>query len=198
MSPELDRKLCEEFPSIFRNRTADMRESCMRWGFECGDGWYNIIRGLCLTVTYNYKTSKDLKLDGRVLPEGTEWDDPEWDSYFWDHTGAGVVVAAQVKEKFGTLRFYYHGDWSDEDRKKAELYPHTARIIAEEQRRFVDGAVGMAETMSSITCEETGLPGVLHSTGGGRGGWLKTLNPDFAKNNEWCKSRSYAIYGSVE
>jgi hypothetical protein len=57
------------------------------------------------------------------------------------------VVAVQVKEKFGTLRFYYSG--GDE---------------------FVAGLVAMAESMSGVTCERCGTPGRLH----GRG-WIKTL-----------------------
>lgn len=182
MSPELDKKLCEEFPSIFRNRDGDMRKTCMCWGFECGDGWYNIIRGLCLSLTYNYETSKDLKLDGRVKPENMKYDDPDFDSYFWRHTGAGLVIADQVKEKYGTLRFYYRMEWSEQDQKMAELYPNTAAVIAAEQRNYVEGIMCMAETMSAITCEETGLIGELHISGG----WYRTLNVDIAKSEKYA------------
>lgn len=194
MSPNLDQKLCEEFPSIFRNRNADETESCMHWGFECGDGWYNIIRGVCLAVTNNYSTSRGLELDGRPLPEGMSWKDPAFDSYFWHYKGCDIFIADQVKEKYGTLRFYYHLEWSPENQKMAELYPKTAQLIATEQRQFVKGIIDMAETMSSITCEETGLIGELHISGG----WLKTLNVDFAKNDEWCKSRDYVPYSTVK
>lgn len=54
------------------------------------------------------------------------------------------VVVTQVKEKFGTLRFYYNG--GDE---------------------AIAGMVTMAEAMTAITCEECGSPGKLN-----RGGWL--------------------------
>jgi hypothetical protein len=49
--------------------------------------------------------------------------------------------ATQVKEKFGTLRFYYEGDHGD-----------------------LDMAVGAAENYSSRVCEWTGAPGDLMKT----------------------------------
>jgi hypothetical protein len=191
MNKELDKKLCEEFPDIFKNRHGDMQTTAMCWGFECGDGWYNIIHGLCLSLKNNYMTSKDLRADGRPLPEDMDIDNPEFASYFWHHAGTPNVIATQVKEKYGSLRFYYCTEWSEKDKKMAELYPNTARIIADEQYRFIEGLICMAETMSMITCEETGKIGEMHSTGGSRGGWYKTLNRDFAKTDEWCISRNY-------
>jgi hypothetical protein len=56
------------------------------------------------------------------------------------------VTLDQVKEKFGTLRFYYSG--GDE---------------------YIAGLVSMAESMSGVTCEECGKPGTRTS-----GGWIKT------------------------
>ncbi len=56
------------------------------------------------------------------------------------------VVVDQVKEKFGTLRFYYHG--GDDT---------------------IDGMVRMAESMSAFTCEKCGAPGKMR----GRG-WIYT------------------------
>jgi hypothetical protein len=57
------------------------------------------------------------------------------------------VTLDQVKEKFGTLRFYYTG--GDE---------------------YIAGLVSMAESMSGVTCEECGKPGTQTS-----GGWIKTV-----------------------
>lgn len=57
------------------------------------------------------------------------------------------VIVDQVKEKFGSLRFYYHG--GDE---------------------YVAGLVDMAEAMSSCTCEKCGNPGNIEGSG-----WIKTL-----------------------
>ena len=58
-----------------------------------------------------------------------------------------TVKIAQVKEKFGTLRFYVDG--ADE---------------------FVHGAIWLAESLSGTICEECGKPGTQRS-----GGWVRTL-----------------------
>jgi hypothetical protein len=63
------------------------------------------------------------------------------------------VVVTQVKEKFGTLRFYYNG--GDD---------------------IIDGMVRMAEGMSGCTCEECGKPGGRRS-----GGWIVTLCDEHAE-----------------
>jgi hypothetical protein len=52
------------------------------------------------------------------------------------------VYVDQVKEKFGTLRFYYHG--GDD---------------------YIRGLVDMADAMSAVTCETCGKPGKLHTDG---------------------------------
>ena len=55
-----------------------MKETCMCWGLECGDGWYNLIDTLCYMLQFNT-----------------------------DHNRYPQVEATQVKEKFGGLCFYY-------------------------------------------------------------------------------------------
>ena len=62
------------------------------------------------------------------------------------------VTVDQVKEKFGGLRFYYTGG----DDK-------------------IRGMVGMAESLSAITCEECGAPGDQR-----QGGWIRTLCDEHA------------------
>jgi len=80
VNSELDKKLVEKYPDIFRDRRGNPRETLMCWGFECGDGWYNIIDTLCNNIQMHVNIKQ-----------------------------CAPVVATQVKEKFGTLRFYYDG-----------------------------------------------------------------------------------------
>jgi len=123
MREELDRQLCEKYPLIFADRNKSMMESCMFWGFEHCDGWYPIIDSLCGNIQnhIDWQTKQ-----GKTVPQ---------------------VVATQVKEKFGTLRFYYNG--GDD---------------------VIDGMVRMAESWSAVACEECGAPGTQNSQG-----WIKTL-----------------------
>ena len=123
MRKELDEALCKKYPEIFRDRHGDMRTTAMCWGFECGDGWYNIIDAACAQIE---NRAYNNRLNGVEFPP---------------------VVATQIKEKYGTLRFYYTG--GDD---------------------YVDGVVSMAETISAKTCEVCGAPGKLRE-----GAWLKTL-----------------------
>lgn len=67
-----------------------------------------------------------------------------------------TIQIQQVKEKYGTLRFYYSGG--------------DAKVI---------GMVALAEFISSVTCEVTGRPGMPHV----RGYWYKTLNEDVPKTD---------------
>ena len=122
MKQELDELLCKKYPKMMINRNKDMMETCMCWGFECGDGWFNILDQLMGNIQHHidWKNRKS-----EVVPQ---------------------VTLDQVKEKFGTLRFYYTG--GDD---------------------YISGLVTMAESMTEITCETCGRPGAQT-----KGGWIKT------------------------
>ena len=123
MKRELDEYLCKVYPKIMVNRDKDMTETCMCWGFECGDGWFQILNQLMGNIQNHI-----------------DWQNREKEV-------VRQVTLDQVKEKFGTLRFYYSG--GDDT---------------------IRGMVSMAESMSSVTCEECGKPGTSTS-----GGWIKTV-----------------------
>ena len=129
MKQELDKLLCERYPKMMVNREKSMMETCMCWGFECGDGWFNILDQLMGNIQHHidWKNKKE-----EVVAQ---------------------VTLDQVKEKFGTLRFYYTG--GDD---------------------VIDGMVRMAESMSGVTCEECGNPGKRIG-----GGWVTTLCEEHAK-----------------
>ena len=47
MNPDLTQKLLDKYPKLFSNKQF--------WGFECGDGWYDILDYLCgALLTYTY------------------------------------------------------------------------------------------------------------------------------------------------
>jgi hypothetical protein len=140
MKQELDDELCSKYPEIFADRHRDMTETCMCWGIETGDGWYRIIDQLCGSIQ-NHIDWRQKNHDWAV----------KWNAEHPDNPRAvpepvPQVVAEQVKEKYGTLRFYYRG--GDD---------------------VVDGMVRMAESMSGATCDQCGAPGEL----GGQG-WIST------------------------
>ena len=134
MSPEKDAYLCEKYPKIFVNRNSTPMESCMYWGFEINDGWFHIIDNAC-SLMQSHINWRNKQHDKAVSDGASEV--PE---------SCSQVIAEQIKEKFGTLRFYTSG--GDD---------------------YTDGVIRMAEAMSGSTCETCGNPG----TTGGKG-WIKT------------------------
>ena len=79
MNPENTQKLYTDFPRLYRYAIANKR---MHFGFECGDGWFQLI----------YRLSAQIEAEAREL--GFDPKSQKWPS------------ALQVKEKLGTLKFY--------------------------------------------------------------------------------------------
>ena len=136
MREELDKLLCEKYPNMMVNRYAPMTETTMCWGFECGDGWYNIISRLMSQIQHHI----DWKEKQRKW--AIEWNQEHPDQLRPVPELVPQVTLDQVKEKFGTLRFYYSG--GDD---------------------YVRGMVTMSESISAVTCETCGNAGELRDEG---------------------------------
>jgi hypothetical protein len=155
MRRELDEALCAKYPLIFKDRNENMQNTAMCWGFECGDGWYNIIDTLCGLLTSDYRQAKE-RYDYRAevgvggILYGTKTvtqEDLDDAKAKFDVETAKVPVAVQVKEKFGGLRFY---------------------VQAATDKHY--NYISFAESMSYHTCEICGNPGKRYTDG-----WHTTL-----------------------
>jgi hypothetical protein len=183
MKSELQEKLFSKYPKIFGDRTKPMTETCMCWGLDVGDGWYDLIDILCESLTYTYTTSIEVdEEDGKRL--GIKPYKSEVGNSYYFTVEPPQVIATQVKEKYGTLRFYYQFDLDEKiiSLLETKKYPDLQRII-DRYSDYINGIVHFAETASGRTCEATGQSGELHSSGGTSRGWLKTLSKEFAKTN---------------
>ena len=173
MKLELDKLLCEKYPKMMVNRDKPMMETCMCWGFECGDGWFNILDQLMGNIQHHIDWKEKQRTSAMAYnlmaaqaKEGNfdlfddsmkDLNNPEYKAKRLNEVIAGdfrpvpesipQVTLDQIKEKFGTLRFYYTG--GDD---------------------IIDGMVRMAESMSAVTCETCGNPGQQRG-----GGWIRTL-----------------------
>jgi len=144
-----DLYLVRKYEPLYRNRYGDMNSTSMCWGFEVGNGWFNIIdtlSGLLCTHWLNAKEEYEF-LKSR---EGSPRYDGVVDVYnkiitpeMVDEAGLKmqeqyekVPIASQVKEKFGSLRFYV-------DNARNEHYDY----------------IEFAERLSFHTCEVCGKPG---------------------------------------
>lgn len=147
MTPEQDKKLCRDFPILYRNRTASMMTTCMCWGFECGSGWFDLIYDLSFKLEcINRRIYADLPFWRKALLVFSSLASKV--GIVLNVAEPDYIVAEQVKEKFGSGRFYYSG---------GGRYDETAFRL-----------VGEFENASSMTCEACGKPGRIRE-----GGWLK-------------------------
>ena len=177
MKTELDEALVAKYPKIFKFRHAPMTHTAMCWGFDCGDGWYNIIDVLCGNIQhhvdqkrrerarvlkFNRALKRALAGDTRPLQMhftfGNKTEPDEWAIDYSNNAIAKAefkevpprmpyITASQVKEKFGGLRFYTNG-----------------------YNESVSAMISMAESMSYRTCEVCGNPGRSNNYG-----WISTL-----------------------
>jgi len=139
-------------------------------GIACGKGWFNILNMLCQNIQshIDWRNSQRqrevnkfnareqgydalLKFYSGGMREPSEYEIEQAEETM--KTGVTIppevpqVTIAQIKEKFGTLRFYYDG--GDD---------------------YISGMVSLAESLSGLTCEECGSIGERRS-----GGWIRTL-----------------------
>lgn len=118
MRHELEEKLFKDFPLLY-DKEESVRISLMCFGFECGDGWYQLIREL---------SEKLMPLIEKARNEQDE--------------DACRMRAVQVKEKYGTMRFYMSSETGE-----------MAKLIDE----YTDA--------SASICEQCGEPGRIRSSG---------------------------------
>jgi rubrerythrin len=137
MRDELDKKLVEAFPKLYADRNKSERATAMCWGFP-GDGWFQLLWDLSekleKIIEQEETTCGICRLSEHEPNENCGF------SPYW-------IRASQVKEKFGTLRFY--------------MTHHNKEVQA---------AIEEAQDLSAVTCESCGAPGELRGTG-----WVKTL-----------------------
>lgn len=177
MKKELDHFLVKRFPEIFKNRYASPTETCMSWGFECGDGWFQLLYQACSLVEGHIKHIKEnneFRLKMKAEIESGKDVHENWKKEYaengLDPKHVPQFVASQVKEKFGTLRFYYQG--GDE---------------------YISGVINSAESTSCYTCEECGNPGKTR-----HGGWVRTLCDKHAQeDNRELEEKEELQVGSV-
>lgn len=99
MDVELQDKLYKKYPDLFSNRTKSPMESCMCWGIECNNGWYELLGSVCWRISQH---ETNIENHRKYL----EKNDPE---KLKDEPDYFPVKFDQVKEKYGGLRIYFTG-----------------------------------------------------------------------------------------
>lgn len=123
-----ENSLKEKYPEMYEN---------VYCGISVHAGWFKIVNELSANIYNHYKhrinqRSRLLESNPYNLPVPEETEFPK---------------VAQIKEKFGGLRFYLDGG-----------------------NEYTQGVIDMAESWAGQTCETCGAPGQRRS-----GGWIRTL-----------------------
>jgi hypothetical protein len=153
--PSRLQSLTEQYPLLF---TKGEQEPFTLFGFECGDGWYNILYA-AFDALYSPFENAQTRMKWCVEQMRKHPDDEKLQiqaQQAIEHLDAcqqALPVFVQIKEKFGSLRMYYDGG----DARAA-------------------GIVDMAETLSSCSCEVCGAPATTQP-----GRWVSTLCPQHVK-----------------
>ena len=106
--------IINKYPKIFVQNTVSMKDICTFYGLNVRKGWFHIIDSLSNNIQENV-----------------------------DKRGIEQIEAKQVKEKFGSLRFYVN--YYDKE---------------------VDDLIRDAAYQASITCEQCGNPGTMKNNEG--------------------------------
>jgi hypothetical protein len=158
MNVELQKKLIEKYPILFKDRDKPITQSLMAFGCEFGDGWYKIFDELCYYLTRLAKQEKLVDLKPELKTK---------ENYGFMYIKNPDISFTQVKEKYGTMRVYWIGNgvdnW-DEVKEKIDPSVNINDLFTSYYDR-VENAIEYVEFLSSRVCEECGEPGKLYTNG---------------------------------
>ena len=143
MDIKLEQEIYQIDPVFFRQKDMDMTQTCMCWGIECGDGWFEPIRKFVHKVKV---------LNGIIAPIGM------------------CIVASQIKSKWASFTCYWNIDTLAEG-ADIELTNEQEDLI-ETVQGLMDDAVSGCEEECSHTCEICGKNSIWDDEVFVCGSWL--------------------------
>lgn len=154
--------LQRDYPFMQQDSDSDGTNIYRKWGVECDAGWTGLLRECCEAIVARY------------AEDGIEKEDIDF-------------IPTQIKEKFGTLRFYY--GYTDapcgiaafdnlatgesirfEPKANTDIDDATAK-----RRQDIRSIVRAAEEKSRHTCEKCGAEGKLRNDSDIGIHWVRTL-----------------------
>ena len=131
MTKDLGEYLIKKYPKLYTECSGET--AFKLFGFECKDGWFRIILWL-----------------SRYLQDYVDQQNEMSSKYPDQYQPVDQIKVVQVKEKFGTLRFYYKGG-----------------------NEHIRAVVDFVEYISGYVCETTGE---VDNVGYNRKGYIQTKN----------------------
>lgn len=157
MSEQQFEELAKRWPDLFQ-KSGDFE-------FSIGGGWFDIVDVLCGFLSHDIETAKR-RLKYAMENPNAKFNQPiyELEKNVADALEA-LPTMVQVKEKFGTMRFYVDGG-------TAEMHNY----------------ISFAEAMTSRTCEVCGDPGKSR-----QGRWIKVLCDKHSREQDLENGRTSTV-----
>lgn len=124
MDTKLQNKIFKQFDYMMRERNLPMTQTCLCWGIETGDGWYNLIH----KTLYKIQSYLDEK------PKIKE-----------------IFAITQIKEKYATLRIYCNGSDDNIDKIIDKAEKESSKICEKCGRK---GRINKKEYWLRCICDE--------------------------------------------
>jgi len=155
MKKELEEKIYAIDPVFFREKDMDMTKTCMCWGLECGDGWFEPVKRLA---------EKASLLNQMLAPLNM------------------CVNASQIKSKFAEFRCYW--EMSVLDTRNDYPLTDAQQDLVDTAQRMMDDAVDACERECSQTCELCGKTATFSDEMTVCGSWLTVKCKDCAQKEQ--------------
>lgn len=165
MNDELTKYLVEKYPKILKQSDVNKDHCYGLFGIECGDGWFlhldRMFNSIQSMIDFSESNYENLQRHYNKLPWYKKlmslYKRSRYHYFRNNQTPIPQVTALQIKEKFGTLRFYYTG--GDE-----RLTP----------------IVDFYESYTQYICEDCGSTVDVGSTSG----WIRNVCQKHAKGSK--------------
>lgn len=155
MNDKLENEIYQIDPVFFRQKDLGMTQTCMCWGIECGDGWFEPIREFVQKVRLLNVLLEPLNM---------------------------CVVASQIKSKWADFTCYWNMDVLDEG-KDVEL-SESQQATVDLSHSIMDDIVRGCEEKCAHTCEICGKHSIWNDEVYACGSWLTVKCLDCAQKKQ--------------
>lgn len=222
MNKELQNKLFEKYPKIFRQKDLSMQETCMCWGITTGDGWYQLIDDLCAQIQWrcdhpSYKITNGKLIDilnwplvklNNGLYKVEHWCNGE----FKKRVGFQTWQSGEYEKRKGKLirklirkipRVPYTGKYEEKYQIEATQVKEKfggLRFYYSGGNEETSAMISFAEALSYKICEECGR---YDNTVGSTSGWITTICKECVekyphyKDSEWKTTADWNKYNEM-
>lgn len=189
MNSELEKQLYEQYPKLFKQKRWSIRESCMPWGVECGQGWYAIIDSVCRVIQHHIDSQRHQRSIAlrynRALKRAIAGNTNDLVTYYKRLYSSEELVNKRLEEEIRNCKFRPVPDTTPQIQfTQIKEKFGGLRLYTNFSNEYIDGAISMAMQMSHKTCEVCGKTGKLRGIGWRYTACDEHTDPDHKEDDE--------------